>query len=103
MRRLEELFVPHRQAKVALYEDSVRVCQLKGDKTSTAVLNIFRSNMNVMGEAIMGFLRFPDPHPDRLLQRFRTVASTLRSMMDTEEKVVFPLFLRHARGEVGPS
>lgn len=99
LRRLEEIFVPHRRAKVALYEDSLQACQLRGDKTSVTVLNIFRANMNVMGEAILGFLRFPDPHPERLLQRFRTVSSTLRSMMDSEEKVVFPLFLRHARRE----
>jgi hypothetical protein len=96
IRRLEALYVPHHQAKLALYEDSVRACRAQGDKASVSVLSIFRANLNVMGDAIMGFLRFPDPQPERLSQRFRTVAATLRSMMDTEEKVVFPICLRHA-------
>lgn len=96
LRRLEEVFVPHRQAKVALYEDSVKACQARGDKASISMLSIFRANLNVMAEAIIGFLRSPDPQPERFLERFRTVAATLRSMMDSEEKVVFPICLRHA-------
>ncbi len=96
LRRLEEVFVPHRKAKVALYEDSVRACLARGDKASLSMLSIFRANLNVMGEAIMAFLRSPDPQPERFLERFRTVAATLRSMMDSEEKVVFPICLRHA-------
>lgn len=103
LRRLEEALVPHRDAKVALYEDTVRRCQATGDKVSLSVLNIFRSNMNVMSEAILGFLHCPDPQPDRFQQRFRAVASTLRSMLDTEEKVVFPISTRHAQPVGGRS
>ncbi|MFL5346599.1 MAG: hemerythrin domain-containing protein [Hyalangium sp.] len=94
LRRLEEVFVPHRQAKLALYEDSVRVYKEAGDKMNVSVLSIFRTNMNVTTQAILGFLRSPDPEPERFRQRFQTVASTLRSMMDTEEKVIFPLCTR---------
>jgi hypothetical protein len=97
LRRLEEVFVPHRQAKVALYEDSVKACQARGDKASISMLSIFRSNLNVMADAVIAFLRSPDPQPERFLERFRTVAATLRSMMDSEEKVVFPICLRHAQ------
>lgn len=98
LRRLEEAFVPHRQSKLALYEDSVRAYQEAGDKMNVSVLSIFRTNMNVTTQAILGFLHSPDSEPERFRQRFQTVASTLRSMMDTEEKVIFPLCTRR-----GPS
>jgi hypothetical protein len=95
LRRLEEMFVPHHEAKLALYEASVQACQAAGDKTSVSMLSIFRTNMRVMSSAILGFLRSPDPDPARFHERFRAVASTLRSMLTTEEKVVFPLCLRY--------
>lgn len=95
LRRLEEMFVPHHQAKLALYDASVQAFQAAGDKTSVSVLSIFRTNMKVMSSAIQGFLRSPDPDPARSSERFRAVASTLRSMLSTEEKVVFPLCLRY--------
>jgi hypothetical protein len=101
LRRLEDVFVPHRQAKLALYEDSVRAFQAAGDKMNVSVLSIFRTNMNVTTQAILGFLHSPDPEPERFRQRFQTVASTLRSMMDTEEKVIFPLCARQAQGLEG--
>ncbi|WP_224244791.1 hemerythrin domain-containing protein [Hyalangium gracile] len=94
LRRLEEILVPHHKAKLALYEDSVRAYQQAGDKMNVSVLSIFRTNMNVTAMAILGFLRAPDPEPERARQRFQTVASTLRSMLDTEERVVFPLCSR---------
>ena len=103
LRRLEQVFVPHRQAKLALYEDSVRVYQQAGDKMNVSVLSIFRTNMNVTTQAILGFLHSPDPEPERFRQRFQTVASTLRSMMDTEEKVIFPLCERQAQLLGSPS
>jgi hypothetical protein len=96
LRRLEEVFLPHRQAKLALYEDSVRAYQEAGDKVNVSVLSIFRTNMNVTTQAILGFLHSPDPEPERFRKRFQTVASTLRSMMDTEERVIFPLYTRQA-------
>jgi hypothetical protein len=96
LRRLEEAFLPHRAAKLKLYEDSVRACQEAGDKTGLSVLSIFRANVNVISAAILGFLHTPDPQPERSQERFRTVATTLRSMMDTEEKAVFPICARHA-------
>jgi hypothetical protein len=97
LRRLEEVFVPHHQAKLALYDSSVQGFQAAGDKTSVSVLSIFRANMRVMSVAILGFLQSPDPDPHRFQERFRAVASTLRSMLTTEEKVVFPLCTRYAQ------
>ncbi|KFE62285.1 hemerythrin domain-containing protein [Hyalangium minutum] len=101
LRRLEEVFVPHHQAKLALYDATLQGFQQEGDKTSVSVLTIFRANMRVMSAAIMGFLQSPDPDPARFHERFRAVASSLRSMLTTEEKVVFPLCIRYAqRSEV---
>jgi hypothetical protein len=101
LRRLEEAFVPYRTVKLALYEDSIRAYQQAGDKVNVSVLSIFRTNMNVASQAILGFLHAPDPKTERFQQRFQTVATTLRSMMDTEEKVVFPLCIRHAQRQRG--
>jgi len=97
LRRLEEVFVPYHEAKLALYETSVKGFQAAGDRTSVSVLSIFRANMRVMSTAILGFLRAPDPDPSRFHERFRAVADTLRSMLSSEEKVVFPLCLRQAQ------
>jgi hypothetical protein len=101
LRRLEALFVPHCDAKLRLYDSLLRTLKENGDKTSGSLLSIFRSNMRVMSEAVMGFLRSPDPHPERFQQRFRTVAVTLRKMLETEEKVVFPICTRHSRIQGG--
>ncbi|WP_224362438.1 hemerythrin domain-containing protein [Hyalangium versicolor] len=97
LRRLEEVFAPHREAKLALYDESVQAYRQAGDKLNVSVLSIFRTNMNVTSQAILGFLRALDPEPDRCRERFLSVANTLRSMLDTEEKVVFPLCVRCAQ------
>lgn len=97
LRRLEEAFTPHREAKLALYDESVRAYTQAGDKLNVSVLSIFRTNMNVTSQAILGFLRALDPEPERCRARFLSVANTLRSMLDTEERVVFPLYLRTAQ------
>lgn len=99
--RLEEMFVPHHDAKLAFYDASIRALQAAGDKTSVSVLSIFRTNMKVTSSAILGFLRSPDPDPARFHERFRAVATTLRSMLSTEEKVVFPLCTRKELHEGG--
>jgi hypothetical protein len=103
LHRLEQVFVPHREAKLALYDESVRAYEQAGDKLNVSVLSIFRTTMNVTSQAILGFLRALDPEPERSLQRFKAVASTLRSMLDTEEKVVFPLYRRCAERLGAPS
>lgn len=103
LRRLEEVFVPHHQAKLALYDASLQGFQKAGDKTSVSVLTIFRANMRVMSAAILGFLQSPDPDPVRFHERFRAVASSLRSMLTTEEKVVFPLCIRYVQQSEIPS
>lgn len=99
--RLEEMFVPHHDAKLAFYDASIQAFQAAGDKTSVSVLAIFRTNMKVMSSAILGFLQSPDPDPARFHERFRAVATTLRSMLSTEEKVIFPLCIRNKLHEGG--
>jgi hypothetical protein len=99
--RLEEMFVPHHAAKLAFYDAFIEAFQAAGDKTSVSVLSIFRTNMKVMSSAIQGFLQSPDPDPARSHERFHTVATTLRSMLSTEEKAVFPLCIRTELREGG--
>ena len=94
LRQLHEVYVPHQRAKEQLYEAVVTSCQDGKDATTLTLLNIFRANLSVMSNAVLGFLTNVDPAPERLQQRFRTVSDALRSVMDTEEKSVFPLCLR---------
>ena len=93
--------MPHHEAKLAFYDASIQAFQAAGDKTSVSVLSIFRTNMKVMSSAILGFLRSPDPDPARFHERFHTVATTLRSMLSSEEKAVFPLCIRNELHEGG--
>jgi hypothetical protein len=98
LRQLHTAFVPHQRAKERLYDDAVAACQEAQDATTLTLLNVFRTNLSVMSNAVHGFFLATDSDPERLRQRFRTVSAALRSMMDTEEKSVFPLCLRqHAR------
>lgn len=93
LRQLHEAFVPHQRAKEQLYDDVVASCK---DASTLTLLNIFRTNLSVMSNAVLGFLMNVDSDPERLWQRFRTVSNALRSLMDTEEKSVFPLCLRQS-------
>ncbi len=95
--RLRESLRPHLHAKQALYVQAVEVIQLSGTPTELSLLSIFRTNLGVVSGAVMGFLDAPDPHPERLRERLRTVVGALRSLLDTEEKVVFPLCTRYSK------
>jgi hypothetical protein len=94
LRQLHDVFVPHQRAKEQLYDVVVASCQEAKDATTLTLLNIFRTNLTVMSNAVLGFFSNVDADPERLRQRFRTVSTALRSLMDTEEKSVFPLCLR---------
>ncbi|WNG46809.1 hemerythrin domain-containing protein [Archangium minus] len=93
LRQLHDVFVPHQRAKDQLYE---AVVASRPDASTLTLLNIFRTNLSVMSNAVLGFLVNVDSDPERLGQRFRTVSNALRSLMDTEEKTVFPLCLRQS-------
>jgi hypothetical protein len=95
--RLDAAFTPHLKAKENLYELAVLAIRSAGDLTGLSLLTIFRTNLNVTSSAVLGFLRTPDPRPERLQQRLRSVTSALRSLLETEEKVIFPLCVKHAK------
>lgn len=95
--QLRESLRPHLEAKQALYVQALRAVQAAGNSTELSLLGIFRTNLGVVSGAVMGFLEAPDPHPERLRERLRTVVGALRSLMDTEEKVVFPLCTRYSK------
>ncbi|NMO17187.1 hemerythrin domain-containing protein [Pyxidicoccus fallax] len=95
--QLREQLRPHLQAKQSLYVQAVEAIQTSGTPTELSLLGIFRTNLSVVSGAVMGFLDAPDPHPERLRERLRTVVGALRSLLDTEEKVVFPLCTRYSK------
>lgn len=95
--RLRESLRPHLEAKQALYGQALQGVQAAGTPTELSLLGIFRTNLGVVSGAVMGFLEAPDPQPERLRERLRTVVGALRSLMDTEEKVVFPLCARYSK------
>lgn len=94
LRQLHEAFASHQRTKEQLYDDAASVCRELQDTSTLSLLGVFRLNLTVMSNAVLGFLTNMDPEPERLRQRFRSVADALRSMMDVEEKSVFPLCLR---------
>lgn len=100
-RPLQEALGPHLQAKEDLYDMAQLAVRAAGDSTGLSLLGIFRTNLRVTSSAVLGFLRSPEPNPERLQQRLRGVTGALRSLLDTEEKVIFPLCLKHAHAE-GP-
>jgi hypothetical protein len=93
--RLGEALRPHLQAKEALYVAALPAVKSAGTPTELSLLGIFRTNLGVVASAVMGFLASPDPQPERLKQRLGSVTGALRTLLDTEEKVVFPLVVRH--------
>lgn len=94
--RLQDSMGPHVTAKEDLYDMAVLATRAAGDTTGLSLLNIFRANLSVTASAVQRFLRAPEPDPVRLQQRLRSVTGALRSLLDTEEKVIFPLAARHA-------
>lgn len=94
--RLQDALAPHVTAKEDLYDMAVLATRAAGDTTGLSLLNIFRTNLGVTSSAVLRFLRSPEPDAERLQQRLRSVTGALRSLLDTEEKVIFPLAARHA-------
>lgn len=94
LRQLHEAFTTHQRTKEQLYEDAAAVCRELQDASTLSLLSVFRLNLTVMSNAVLGFLTHMDPEPERLRQRFRSVSDALRSMMDVEEKSVFPICVR---------
>jgi hypothetical protein len=104
MQQLQASLRPHLESKQALYAQAVQAVRAAGTPTELSLLGIFRTNLGVVSGAVMGFLEAPDPRPDRLRERLRTVVGALRSLLDTEEKVVFPLYTRYAAADAaGPA
>ncbi|HEX8820323.1 MAG TPA: hypothetical protein VF794_10385 [Archangium sp.] len=98
LRQLHDAFLAHQRAKEQLYDAVVATCREVQDASTLTLLNVFRTNLTVMSNAVHGFFVHLDPDVDRLRQRFRTVTAAMRSLMDIEEKSVFPLCLRqHSR------
>jgi hypothetical protein len=101
--QLRELLKPHVEAKQALYVEAVQAVQAVDNKpTELSLLGIFRANLGVVSGAVLSFLEAPDPQPARQRERLRTVVGALRSLMETEEKVVFPLCRKYSGGP-GPA
>ncbi|HZI16233.1 MAG TPA: hypothetical protein VE153_38065 [Myxococcus sp.] len=99
LNQLREALRPHVEAKQALYAEAVRSVQAVDNKpTELSLLGIFRTNLGVVSGAVLSFLEAPDPQPARQRERLRTMVGALRSLMDTEEKVVFPLCRKYSVG-----
>ena len=94
---LRQTFVALKGVKERLYGDADAACRAEGDDSGLIVLGILCRNTLVMSDAILSFLANLDSVPDAHLQpRFRTVAQAMRSVLDVEERSLFPLCQRHA-------
>ncbi len=101
---LRETFLALKSSKERLYGEADAVCRADGDENGLIVLGILCRNTLVMSDAILSFMANLDGIPDAHLQpRFRTVAQAMRSVLDVEERSLFPLCLRHTAAPPAPA
>lgn len=92
LRRLRLALEPLLRHEEVLYEEALQGCRRRADAYGMALLNIFRTSTSVVLGAAEGFLQSPGTLFEQTKQRLRAVADSLRSALEAEERVVFPLY-----------
>ena len=88
----------HFKAKDLFYPALAEQCTKAGDSAGAHLTQIFESNMRVQSAAVQRFFETLDgTQQATLVSSFQTVASVIRQRFGTEEKAVFPLFVRSAK------
>lgn len=97
LRTVESLVINHLDAKERFYVDLVELCAAKHDAGSKSIAEIFGQNMRVQSEALRTFFSgLPRVDLKTLPRSFETMSHVMTTRVSTEERVVFPLFLKHA-------
>ena len=88
----------HFQAKDLFYPRLAEQCSKAGDAAGAHLTRIFESNMRVQSAAVQRFFETLETAPQaHLISSFQTVVSVIRQRFSTEERAVFPLYLRSAK------
>ena len=96
LRQLKPLLLAHLDAKDAFYSRLKQLCSDSGDLASANIATVFHDNMSVQSGAIRRFLASLDAAASPLLsQSFTTMALIIRNRLSTEERAVFPLYLKN--------
>lgn len=86
----------HFKAKDAFYPSLADQCTKSGDAGAAQLTNIFASNMKVQSAAVQRFFETLETTPT-LVASFRTVTTVIRQRFGTEERAVFPIYVRTAK------
>lgn len=98
LRSVRTEVLQHFQAKDIFYPALAEQCTKAGDVAGAHLTHIFESNMKVQSAAVQRFFETLETAPqDQLVSSFQTVATVIRQRFGTEERAVFPLFVRTAK------
>jgi hypothetical protein len=93
----------HFKAKDGFYPELAEQCTKAGDAAGAHLTRIFESNMRVQSAAVQRFFEtLESVAPADLVSSFHTVVSVIRQRFNTEEKAIFPLFVRSAKSLGAP-
>ena len=96
LKELKPVLLAHLDAKDAFYLRLRQLCSDNGDLASANIATIFNDNMSVQSGAIRRFFSSLEGAPSPLLaQSFTTMALIIRNRLATEERAVFPLYLKN--------
>jgi hypothetical protein len=96
LRAMRQLMLDHLTAKDVFYAELRALCSGRGDLASVNTVKIFEDNMRVQASAIRRFFGSLDGAISPVLsQTFRTMALVIRTRIVTEERAVFPLYLKN--------
>jgi len=88
----------HFKAKDAFYPTLADQCTQAGDAGAAQLTNIFASNMKVQSAAVQRFFETLETTPaTTLAASFRTVTTVIRQRFGTEERAVFPIYVRTSK------
>lgn len=101
--KLRDDVLAHFRAKDAFYPALASRCEAAGDAQGAQLTRIFETNMKVQSGAVQRFFStLEQAAPAGLPTAYRTVAGVIRQRFGTEEKAVFPLYLRSSKPKEKP-
>ena len=98
--RVSDDVIKHFVAKDAFYPALATQCTAAGDAAGAHLTHIFESNMLVQSTAVRRFFQSVATAPSAsLVASFQTVAAVIRQRFSTEERAIFPLYVRSSKGK----
>jgi hypothetical protein len=93
---MRPLILDHLTAKDVFYAELRALCAGRGDLAASNTARIFEDNMRLQASAIRRFFGSLDGAISPVLaQSFRTMSLIIKTRMVTEERAVFPLYMKN--------